>query len=196
MVQRASPPASVSLTTSPIASSQGQQQRQVAASSAGDSFGEEAGAQDATVEATGIVTGDSNAASVPPGCNGRELRVLYVFAGAAREGDLHHWLQRFRGRQGLEVREVDVVRGPGFDLSKARLRRQLLDEVRRGRFALVVASPPCSTFSRARYSGRPGPPPLRSAEFLRGFPRLNGRNRDRIARANLFVDFSVELLQA
>ena len=89
-----------------------------------------------------------------------------------------------------------MIRGPRFDLSRARLRRQLLDEVQRGQFALVVASPPCSTFSRARYSGRPGPPPLRSAEFLRGFPRLNGRNRDRIARANLFVDFSVELLQA
>ena len=105
--------------------------------------------------------------------------MLYVFSGASRDGDLRFWLEKLSQGQALQVLEVDAVRGRGNDLRKASLRNRLLDEVRSGEFAVVVASPPCSTFSRARYSGLPGPPALRSADFLRGFPRLNDRNRSR-----------------
>ena len=115
--------------------------------------------------ATGAVTDESAAVPGPPGSGRRELCILYVFAGAARDGDLRHWLEHFKGQHGLEVKEVDVLRGQGFDVCRARVRRQLLEEVGRGKFALVVVSPPCSTFSRARYSGRPGPPPAPIGRF-------------------------------
>ena len=80
----------------------------------------------------------------PPGApDSGELRVLYVFAGRARDGDLGFWLQALAGGCLLRLVEVDVVRRPADDLMKPALRERLVNEVRAGGFDVVVASPPC-----------------------------------------------------
>ena len=52
---------------------------------------------------------------------------------------------------------------------------------------------PCSTFSRARHSGRPGPVPIRSFEFPKGFPWLSNQHRQQAEAGNRFVDVMWEL---
>ena len=64
----------------------------------------------------------------------------------------------------------------------------------KGHFQVIVASPPCSTFSRARWANRQGPRPLRSAAYPRGFLRLTASRRKELTTANGLVDFAVELL--
>ena len=124
------------------------------------------------------------------------LRVMYLFAGRKRVGDLGDWLDRKAGSDKLLLDQVDIIRGKQCDLAKGKLRSRLLERVRAGKVDLLVASPPCSTFSRARMSGRPGPPALRSAAWLRGFPRLRGKAAKKVKEANLFILFTVEILQA
>ena len=50
-------------------------------------------------------------------------------------------------------------------------------------------SPPCNTFSRARFQWRryPGPRPVRSRTWPKGFPWLSKQNADLVAEANEFV---------
>ena len=89
--------------------------------------------------------------------------------------------------------EVDVVYGKEFDLTKTKVKKRLMERARAKEFDVLLASPPCATFSRARYSGRSGPPALRSAAWLRGFPRLQGGKRRQVRDANSFIDFVVEV---
>ena len=56
------------------------------------------------------------------------------------------------------MREIDAVRGKkNQNLLSAKLQNALMAEVVAGKFDLVVASPPCSTFSRARSASVSGP---------------------------------------
>ena len=77
---------------------------------------------------------------------GGPLRVLYVFAGRAREGDLAFWLRALAGGRGLDVLEVDVARRAADDLLKRGLRNKLLAATRAGGYDVVVASPPALPF--------------------------------------------------
>ena len=127
---------------------------------------------------------------------GGTMRVLYLFAGKARPGSFDDCLYKRAGGRVVVVNAVDVARGSDHDLTKKKLRKRVLEDVRAGLYFLVAASPPCSTFSRARMSGRPGPPPLRSDACLRGFPSLRGHRRRQALEGNLFADFSVQVVQA
>ena len=53
-----------------------------------------------------------------------------------------------------------------------------------------MVSPPCNTFSRARFHflESPGPRPLRNFMWPRGFPWLAGHHKTVVEEANLFVD--------
>ena len=51
---------------------------------------------------------------------------------------------------------------------------RLLNQVRRREFNIIFMSPPCSTFSRATFANRAGPPPLRNSDWPEGFPWLSG----------------------
>ena len=64
------------------------------------------------------------------------------------------------------------------------------------KFGIVIESPPCDTYSRAPYSGHPGPKPLRSAQWPRGLPGLPPAAVARVRNANSLSDFAVEILHA
>ena len=86
------------------------------------------------------------------------LSVLYLFAGKPRDGDLSTHLRRLADVQGftLNLREIDICRdGTKSDLSKKALWDSLEKEICSGAWDVVILSPPCSTFSRARYRSRP-----------------------------------------
>ena len=149
-----------------------------------------------TREGEDSVTCEAAGGLSQPIARGGVLRVLYVFSGAPREGDLEDWLKHLAEGRGVEVKAIDILRHSKQDLTKERLKNNIIEDVRNGWYYMVVASPPCSSFSRARYSGRPGPPALRSGEWLRGFPRLQGPNERKVMTANLLIDFVVALSEA
>ena len=82
---------------------------------------------------------------------------------------------------------------PFIDLSKRTARELLLEKVRKAEYFAVVLSPPCGTFSRAAWSKRRGPRPVRSYCFPRGFPRMSWTERKKTNLGNLLADFSFEV---
>ena len=126
------------------------------------------------------------------------LSVLYLYSGKARVGDLAHCLKDEAKKFGKKavVLEVDMLKGKkNFNMRNKNKRNAIKKEVIEGGFHAVVASPPCSTFSRARTSGFSGPQPLRSKGSPRGFSWLGARAKASVRDANLLVDFAFEILE-
>ena len=83
------------------------------------------------------------------------MKVLYLFAGKKRRCDMGSALRREAKRQGaiVQIKEVDVLRqGARGDLLGRTIQKRILDQIRGGLYDMVIASPPCSSFSRARHS--------------------------------------------
>ena len=117
---------------------------------------------------------------------------LYLFAGIQRKSDVASFL-----RQGnWEVVELDILRNQNHDLMKSRLRQRIMEQVRSGKFDAIVASPPCSTFSRVTYANDNGPRPSRSFQHPRGFPWIRGEKRRIIEVGNVLADFTFEVVLA
>ena len=64
---------------------------------------------------------------------------------------------------------------------------RIFSDIQRGRYLYVIMAPPCSTFSRARHEP-PGPKPLRTSEWPRGFPWLAKSDHDEVTLANVLID--------
>ncbi len=58
---------------------------------------------------------------------------------------------------------------------------------------LVICTPPCSSWSRARYSNTAGPRLVRSREFPWGFPWLRGHSERKAHASNVLILFSLRL---
>ena len=127
------------------------------------------------------------------------MQVIYLFAGAKRRSSLASSLKKAFAGTGLKVNgeEVDVLQGGRHHdlLSKARQARYLA-RIAKGEFALLASSPPYGTFSRARHANRSGPRPVRSGQYPRGFPWLQGQARRHVREANELVDFTVKAMKA
>ena len=131
------------------------------------------------------------------------LRVLYLFAGHRRRATIREALGRpldtlpWGRRFTLDIfRELDILQDASHDLLDFSLQAQIIGEVESGVYHLVIASPPCETFSRARHSNRRGPPPVRSREYPRGVPWLAKRWRQQVEAANALVTFSAQVMAA
>ena len=82
-----------------------------------------------------------------------------------------------------------------MDLLNKTTQRRTLSAIARGTYDVVLASPPCTTFSRASRRGDAGPEPVRSARYPRGFPWLGPRARKSVNNANNLIDFTVKALK-
>ena len=119
------------------------------------------------------------------------VRVLYIFAGPHRKGDLGSFLHELGHVDTLL--QFDLQRSSEHDLSKEGLWQhvfQLLGEEE----WILIASPPCETFSRVRHR-HPGPKPLRSSFYPRGFPWLSNTHFQQVEQANYFIDQTVTACQ-
>jgi len=121
--------------------------------------------------------------------------VVYLFAGKRRHSDVAAFLKKAEadGRIRLELHEFDIERSPQHDLTDTSLWDQIYNTLGEGRWFLIV-SPPCNTFSRARFQQRQyaGPKPLRTRTWPRGFPWLSSANMAKVEEANSFVDRCVK----
>ena len=119
------------------------------------------------------------------------LTVVYLFAGKKRHSDVAAFLKKAETEGGVQVElhEFDIERSPQHDLTDTALWDKIFDTLKEGNWVLIV-SPPCNTFSRARFQNRchPGPKPLRTRMWPRGFPWLSAAHRAKVDEANSLVD--------
>ena len=125
---------------------------------------------------------------------------MYLFCGKPRKADIKECLQQLSKTHKfhLTIREVDIERNAMDDLSSVSLWNEIFAEVRAGKWDCAILSPPCNTWSRARYQWRshPGPRPLRSLTWPWGFPWLDDKSTSTVKEANLFVINSINLARA
>ena len=67
------------------------------------------------------------------------MRILYLFSGQHRSRE-HHI--------SLEVVEIDIALSQEHDLTEATLRSKIMAQVLSHQFQAILATPPCSTWSR------------------------------------------------
>ena len=85
--------------------------------------------------------------------------------------------------------EIDICRDPSMDLLDSATADRCLHEIPNSEWDVVLVTPPCSTFSRARCV-QPGPRPLRSRLYPLGFPWLSDSHRALVEHGNQLVSFS------
>ena len=117
--------------------------------------------------------------------------MLYIFAGPHRKGVVGSFLQSLG--QVDNLLQFDLHRSSEHDLSKEGLWQHIFQLLGEGDW-ILIASPPCETFSRVRHR-HPGPKPLRSAFYPRGFPWLSNAHLQQVEQANYFVDQTVTACQ-
>ena len=76
------------------------------------------------------------------------------------------------------------------------IRPAVLAEIHHKCFDIVAICPPSATFSRAPFSGWPGPKPLRSAHWPKGLPGLKQPEMQKVKNSNDLMDFAVEVMRA
>ena len=106
------------------------------------------------------------------------IRVLHLFSGPKREGDLGYWFRKLGEHHDVTVEVVDVDYlhssrryGKG-NLKMEDLQAKIKDDVEKGYYDVLHAGTPCSTWSVLRHKplpgGRPGPRPLRTLKYPLG----------------------------
>ena len=97
------------------------------------------------------------------------------------------------GLANLTLKEFDLEISPEHDLTRLSIWEDIWKTLKEGEWHLIV-SPPCNTFSRARfhYQEMPGPRPLRNVNWPRGFPWLSQHHKAIVDEANMFVDHCIE----
>ena len=123
--------------------------------------------------------------------------MLYLFSGPSRKSDVRHSLGELCKERDitLEMFEVDICRDPSMDLLDSSVAERCLREIENSEWDVVLVTPPCSTFSRARCV-QPGPRPLRSRLYPLGFPWLSDAHRTVVEQGNEFVSFSFRICTA
>ena len=130
----------------------------------------------------------------------QSIKVLLLFSGAYNRPD---GLAQFARRLGLEVDLFDSDPNSGggdaADITKESVYLQLRERIVRGEYAIIIAAPPCSTFSISRFfrsltSPDGGPPPVRTRIEIMGCRFLPSKHRAELERANNVVNKMCALL--
>ena len=119
--------------------------------------------------------------------------VLYLFCGHSRPGDLPS--QPVLRASGVVVVPFDIVHGSHADLLDGSVQKKLLDLMASGAFVGMLASPPCETWSVARFR-QPGPPPLRLISDPWALPALTARHASQVETANGLMAITLRLIFA
>ena len=97
---------------------------------------------------------------------------------------------------GLEVDEIDIlVGGREHDLLDSSAQEAIMARIAAGDYDIVIMSPPCATWSRARHSGKPGPDPVRNKDHPWGIPHLKFEWMKKAAdTGNTFIHFAIRTI--
>ena len=121
------------------------------------------------------------------------VSVLYVFAGKARKSDVGDQLRQLHaeGTINLQLSELDLLRDEDHNVLNASCWTPVKQAMEAGDFQVLIMTPPCNTHSRARYANSQGPAPLRSKQWPRGFPWLEGKRLEEVQLSNELVDMTI-----
>lgn len=86
---------------------------------------------------------------------------------------------------------MDLLKGKQFDLSDPS-RQSCYLEIAKTK-DVVICTPPCSDFSRAKWANKNGPPPLRNKFYPNGFPWLSTFHRNKADLNNSLIMFMWKL---
>lgn len=127
----------------------------------------------------------------PGPSNKPTLTVLYLFSSTDQCSDLRTILSQYADYMNMpfHLHEANLSLLTHHSAQDAEWNLTWTD-LAQGKFDFLLIEPPRATFSRARHH-RPGPRPLRSANYPYGFPWLRGPNRDRVDEANLLIQQAV-----
>ena len=99
---------------------------------------------------------------------------------------------------GWNVEPIDWLINKNHDLSDLQVQATVASRMQECDAAIWAVD--CSTLSRAREIAIPGhkhgPKPLRSEQLPRGLHDLQGRDKERVRQANLFIDFTFEQVES
>ena len=101
--------------------------------------------------------------------------MAYLFSGPQRKSSIAQHLQKMCERDGfgLEVEEIDIlIGGSEHDLLDSDAQEAIMARITAGDYDIIILSPPCATWSRARWSDGPGPAPVWNREHPWGIPHL------------------------
>ena len=124
------------------------------------------------------------------------ILVLYIFSGKSRKGSVSHWCSILSKRhsRAVKVEMVDIKVKPHIDLTQKSNRDKILQKMKDTKYNVIIFSPPCSTFSRAPWSNRKGPRPVRSFVKPRGLTRLSWTERKKAEWGNTLKEFTFEAI--
>ena len=94
----------------------------------------------------------------------------------------------------LNMTCIDIKRGN--DMLDVTQRNAVIDSIKRGKYDCILVCPPCNTWTRARFSGLPGPKPLRGILHPRGFPNLTEARQKECDDGTQLVLFTLDVLKA
>ena len=125
---------------------------------------------------------------VDPDVTNRLSNVLIfeLFSGSGR-------LAKACCRLGFSARTFDIDQGVDQDILDDAAFASICDLIKRHQISFLWLGIPCCTWSRARRPGG-GPPPLRSDEFIMGYPDLRGKNRIKVRLHNRIMYRCAELV--
>lgn len=124
------------------------------------------------------------------------MRILYLFSGQRRKTSVAVILQKKAAEAGItvEIEEVDIAVRPADDLSVEKVQQYYLERIARGEYHVVIATPPCSTWSRVRGANCRGPPMVRSRGYPWGFPWVADRFKKDIELGNILIRFTIKVV--
>jgi hypothetical protein len=130
------------------------------------------------------------------------MRILYLFAGPSRLADIgaelrrlaDDWNKSHSDHIELHCTEVDILRSDTDDLLQDDLREKILADIQAGKYEVVLAAPPCNTYSRATFSNGPGPLPCRDKAWPDGFPWNEAPARQRAEEGTLLANFALRCI--
>ena len=115
---------------------------------------------------------------------------LEIFSGSGHFS--RAWRRDPRLRH-IPIFEVDIRHHGSHDLLSRRSQQLIRGWLTAGLVRAIWLGTPCTSFSRARESGPPGPPPLRSNECPWGLPHLSPKDLAKVKIGNALASFSLSL---
>ena len=127
------------------------------------------------------------------------LHVLYIFAGESRKASVKDllykmWPHKVRNTPSPRFLELDILRNKNHDMSKKANQQTIFQQIANRDWDIILVPPPCHTWTRAVWSNFNGPGPMRSFDYLLGFPWLPWRTKQTCTLANTLAMFAIEVL--
>ena len=92
------------------------------------------------------------------------------------------------------LEEWDILRNPDHDLTDKAKRQGILEQIKGGKYAVIIVTPPCGTWSRVTWANHFGPKPVRDETRPWGYPWLSEKLQKRADEGNTMIVLFIDIL--